>query len=73
MENSTSKSRLSYSTATVSKLSYPGEFLFSSRFDKVIDIIETWRVISTLHHMSDVIYYTSAKENAKATYPQQKQ
>lgn len=28
---------------------YPGKFLFSSLVDKVIEIIETWRVISKLH------------------------
>ena len=34
-----------------SKTTYPGEFLFSSRLDRVIEIIETWRVISTLCDM----------------------
>jgi len=28
---------------------YPGEFLFRSLVDRVIEIIETWRVVSKLH------------------------
>ena len=45
---------------------YPGEFLLSSLVDKVIDIIDTWRVISTLHKILKFsIAHTQRKTNTK--------
>lgn len=32
---------------------HPGESLFSSLNDNVMEIMETWRVNSTLHHMEN--------------------
>lgn len=40
---------------------YPGDFLFSSLVEKVIEIIDTLRVISTLHQIQLLIHFKHNK------------
>jgi hypothetical protein len=42
------KHKFPYNNKSEDKFANPGEFLLSSAGDKVIEIIETWRVISKL-------------------------
>jgi glutamine synthetase type III len=43
-------------------ITHPGESLFSSLNDNVIEIMETWRVNSTLHHMDNSLEVTEKQK-----------